>query len=145
MKNVLSKVKIRFLSTNENIFNKKGKEAKILDFKILKIIGIGKEFGQLYLLEGKESHKKYIVKALDKRIGNYNEENRYFKNSIEEIFKINNPNIIKLFGHYEDNIYCYFLLENISAFFELYNFILVYNNTYKSQIKERKIIIAKLM
>ena len=145
MENVLSNVKIRFLSTNENIFNIKGREAKISDFNILKKKGIGKEFGQLYLLEGKESHKKYIVKALDKRIGNYNEENHYFKNSIEEIFKINNPNIIKLFGHYEDNNYCYFLLENISALSELYDFILVYNYILKNKIKERENIIAKLM
>ena len=42
------------------------------------------------------------------------EETPYFKREIEVMYKVHHPNVVKLYGHFEDNNYCYFLMKYIS-------------------------------
>ena len=41
-------------------------------------------------------------------------EKPYFRREIEVMYKIHHPNVVKLYGHFEDNNYCYFIMEYIS-------------------------------
>ena len=42
------------------------------------------------------------------------EEKPYFRREVEVMYKIHHPNVVKLYGHFEDNNYCYFVMEYIS-------------------------------
>ena len=88
----LNEVKKRILPISESV--KKGfeSEAKITDFEILKSLA-SDENGHLILVRHKETKAEY---------------------AIEEKYKVHHKNIVKLFGHFEDNNYCYFIMEYIS-------------------------------
>jgi serine/threonine protein kinase len=56
----------------------------------------------------------YAIKAIDKKDKTNIEEKPYFRRELEVMYKIHHPNVVKLFGHFEDNNYCYFIMEYIS-------------------------------
>ena len=112
-KPILNNVKNRFLPISETISKGLEPEAKISDFDIKKELGSG-AFGHVYLVIHKQTNAQYAIKAIDKRNKMNVEESPYFKREIEVMYKVHHPNVVKLYGHFEDNNYCYFLMEYIS-------------------------------
>ena len=113
MSEQLNKVKNRFLPIPESVAKGLEREPKITDFEILKEFGRG-SFGSVYLVRHKQTKAEYAIKAIDKSDKTNQEEYPFFRKGIEVIYKIHHPNIVKLFGHFEDNNYCYFIMEYIS-------------------------------
>ena len=107
------KLKIRLLPLSESVSKGLEPETKINDFDILKELGSG-AFGHVYLVTHKTTNAQYAIKAIDKRNKANLDEQKYFCREIEIMYKVNHPNIVKLYGHFEDNNYCYFLMEYIS-------------------------------
>ena len=109
----LNTVKSRFLPIPESASKGLEHEAKITDFEILKELGSG-SFGNVYLVKHKKTGAEYAIKAIDKRNKTNQEEKPYFRREVEVMYKIHHPNVVKLYGHFEDNNYCYFIMEYIS-------------------------------
>ena len=109
----INNVKIRFLPTPESALKCLEPEPKITDFDILKELGNG-SFGRVFLVRHKKTKVKYAIKAIDKQNRTNIEEKPYFRRELEVMYKIHHPNVVKLFGHFEDNKYCYFIMEYIS-------------------------------
>ena len=109
----INNVKNRFLPIPESVEKGLEPEPKITDFKIIKELGAG-SFGHVYLVRHKATNVEYAIKAIDKRNKANQEEKPYFRREIEVMYKIHHPNVVKLYGHFEDNNYCYFLMEYIS-------------------------------
>jgi len=134
----INNVKNRFLPIPESVAQGLEREPKITDFKIIKELGAG-SFGHVYLVTHKETKVQYAIKAIDKRNKSNIEEKPYFRREVEVMYKIHHPNVVKLYGHFEDNNYCYFIMEYISK-----------GNVYSliSQDKKKRInaqIVASLM
>ena len=106
-------VKNRFLPLPETVSKGLEPEPKITDFQIIKELGAG-SFGHVYLVTHKGTKAQYAIKAIDKRNKTNQEEKPYFRREIEVMYKIHHPNVVKLYGHFEDNNYCYFIMEYIS-------------------------------
>ena len=109
----INNVKNRFLPIPESVASGLEPEPKITDFTITKELGSG-SFGRVYLVTHKKTKVQYAIKAIDKRDKTNIEEKPYFRREVEVMYKIHHPNVVKLFGHFEDNNYCYFIMEYIS-------------------------------
>ena len=109
----INNVKNRFLPIPESVAKGLEPEPKITDFTITKELGSG-SFGRVYLVTHKKTKVQYALKAIDKRDKTNIEEKPYFRREVEVMYKIHHPNVVKLFGHFEDNNYCYFIMEYIS-------------------------------
>ena len=109
----VNNVKNRFLPIPESVAKGLEPEPKITDFSIIKELGSG-SFGRVYLVTHKKTKAQYAIKAIDKRDKTNIEEKPYFRREVEVMYKIHHPNVVKLFGHFEDNNYCYFIMEYIS-------------------------------
>jgi aurora kinase len=109
-----NQVSNRFLPLPESYTKGLESEPKISDFTLIKELGTG-TFGRVLLVQHKLTQAQYAIKAIDKRnIVNYQERN-YFRREIEIMYRIHHPNVVKLFGHFEDNTYCYFIMEYIEG------------------------------
>ena len=106
-------VKIRFLPIPPSVSAKLEPEAKINDFEVKSVLGEG-SFGKVYHVKHKKTGGIYAIKAIDKRNKNNQEGRPYFRREIEIMYKVNHPNIVRLFSHFEDDDYCYFVMEYIS-------------------------------
>ena len=102
----------RFLPIPESVLKGLESEPKISDFILIKEIGTG-SFGRVLLVQHKLTQAKYAIKAIDKRNKNNIQEKPYFRREIEIMYRVHHPNVVKLFGHFEDTNYCYFLMEYI--------------------------------
>ena len=109
----INNVKNRFLPIPESVAKGLEPEPKITDFTIIKELGAG-SFGHVYLVTHKKTKVQYAIKAIDKRNKTNIEEKPYFRREVEVMYKIHHPNVVKLYGHFEDNNYCYFIMEYIS-------------------------------
>ena len=109
-----NQVENRFLPLPESYTKGLESEPKISDFTLIKELGTG-SFGRVLLVQHNITQAQYAIKAIDKRnIVNYQERN-YFRREIEIMYRIHHPNVVKLFGHFEDNTYCYFIMEYIEG------------------------------
>ena len=108
----INEVKNRFLPIPESVAKGLEPEPKITDFTIEKELGAG-SFGHVYLVTHKKTKAKYAIKAIDKRNKTNIEEKPYFRREVEVMYKIHHPNVVKLYSHFEDNNYCYFIMEYI--------------------------------
>ena len=104
----------RFLPIPEGVLKGLESEAKIEDFKILKVLGSG-SFGRVLLAQHKITQVKYAIKAIDKTTQVNIQEKPYFRREIEIMYRVHHPNVVKLFGHFEDNKYCYLIMEYIQG------------------------------
>ena len=113
MSSEFNNVKQRFLPINESALQGLEHETRITDFLIINERGEHENncLYHVYLIKHKETQVEYIIKAFDKRQLPHYAESPYFKKGIEIIYNINHPNISKYFGHFEDNLYCYFIME----------------------------------
>ena len=110
---IINEVKNRFLPIPKSVSECLEPETKINDFNIIKELGSG-AFGNVYLVEHIKTKAQFAIKAIDKRNKSNLDEKPYFRREVEVMYKVNHPNIVKLYGHFEDNNYCYFLMEYIS-------------------------------
>jgi aurora kinase len=108
----INKVTNRFLPLTESVINGLEPEATIKDFTILSTIG-GGSFGKVFLVSHNKTKSKYAIKRISKLDKNNQEGKTYFKREIEIMYKIHQSNIVRLFNHFEDNEYCYFVMEYI--------------------------------
>ena len=106
-------VKNRFLPKPQSVLKGLEPEPKIKDFEILKELGNG-SFGRVFLARHNKTRVLYAIKAIDKKNKTNIEEKPYFRRELEVMYKIHHPNVVKLFGHFEDNNYCYFIMEYIN-------------------------------
>ncbi len=111
-KMILNKVKNRFLFISPSVKNCLEPEAKITDFEILDKIGEG-SFGKVYRVKHRKTGAIYAIKSIDKLNKNNQEGKPYFRREIEIMYKIHHPNIVRLFGHFEDDANIHFVLEYI--------------------------------
>ena len=102
----------RFLPIPGTVLKGLESEPKISDFTILKELGAG-SYGRVILVQHKITQAKYAIKCIDKRNKVNIEEKPYFRREIEITYRVHHPNVVKLFGHFEDNKYCYFIMEYI--------------------------------
>ena len=108
----LNSVKNRFLPLSESVRLGLEPEPKITDFKKKKEIGSG-SFGRVYLATHIKTNVDYAIKVIDKRNKINIEGKPYFRREIEIMSKIRHPNCVRLFGNFEDENYCYFIMEYI--------------------------------
>ena len=116
-----NKVYNRFLPISQTVLKGLEREPKITDFTLIKELGCG-SFGRVLLVQHKKTQAQYALKAIDKRIKDNIEEKDYFRREIEIMYRINHPNVVKLFGHFEENTFCYFIMEYIPKG-NLYSFV----------------------
>ena len=102
----------RFLPIPESVSKHLEPEPKLSDFTVIKELGSG-SFGHVILAQHKITQVKYAIKAIDKRNKVNIKEMPYFIREIEIMYRVHHPNVVKLFGHFEDNNYCYFIMEYI--------------------------------
>ncbi len=88
-------------------------EPNASDFTKIKDLGAG-SFGTVYLAEHNKTKVKYAIKRIDKKDKTNIEETPYFRREIEIMYKIRHPNVVRLYGHFEDDRYIYFVMEYVS-------------------------------
>ena len=96
-------------------------EPKISDFKIIKELGKG-SYGRVLLVQHNKTKAKYALKTIEKRLLVDIEDRNQFLREVEIMYKLRHPNVVKLFGHFEDNTYCYLLMEYVEGG-ELFSYI----------------------
>ena len=109
---LLNDVKNRFLSLPISSVAGLEHEPQISDFEFIKNLGIG-TFGKVDLVSHKKTKAKYALKYIDKTDPENLEEKVNFNREVEIMYKLNHPNIVKLYGHFEDDNYCYFIMQYI--------------------------------
>ena len=102
----------RFLPIPESVQKGLEPEPKFSDFIVIKQLGSG-SFGHIVLAQHKITNAQYAIKVIDKRNTTNIREMPYFIREIEIMYLVHHPNVVKLFGHFEDNNYCYFIMEYI--------------------------------
>ena len=112
--NLQNNVSNRFLPVPESVLKGLEHEPKITDFTLIKELGTG-SFGRVLLVQHNITQAQYAIKAIDKRSQANIQERIYFRREIEIMYRIHHPNVVKLFGHFEDNTYCYFIMEYIEG------------------------------
>ena len=137
-KKELNNVKNRFLPKPQSVLKGLESEPKIKDFEIIKQLGCG-SFGRVIMARHVKTRVLYAIKAIDKKDKTNIEERPYFRRELEVMYKIHHPNVVKLFGHFEDNNYCYFIMEYISKG-NVYNYLTL---DKKRQISTKEV--AKIM
>ena len=108
----LNDVKNRFLVLPKSAVEGLEHEPKKSDFNIIKELGEG-SFGTVNLVSHKKTKAVYALKAIDKSVPENIEQKANFNREVEIMYKLNHPNIVKLYGHFEDEKYCYFLMQYI--------------------------------
>lgn len=111
-KPITNKVKNRFLFISPSVQKALEPESKITDFEILDKLGEG-SFGKVYKAKHKKTNVIYAIKSIDKLNKNNQEGKPYFRREIEIMYKVKHPNIVRLYGHFEDDQNIYFVLEYI--------------------------------
>ena len=109
---LLNDVKKRFLSLPKSAVEGLEHEPKKSDFNFIKELGVG-SFGTVYLVSHKKTKAKYALKAIDKTVPENIAEKKIFNREVEIMYKLSHPNIVKLYGHFEDEKYCYFIMQFI--------------------------------
>ena len=115
LENLNSKIKInsvtnRFLPINKSVLNGLEPEPKLSDFEMIKPIGKG-SFGNVIHVRHKQTMVEYAIKIINKQDKANLGGKPYFRREIEIMYKLHHPNCVKLYGHFEDENCCYFIME----------------------------------
>ena len=92
-----NKVVSRFLPITKSVLEGLEPEPKITDFTLIKELGEG-SFSRVLLVQHNITQAQYAIKAIDKRNKDNVEEKDYFKREAEIMYRINHPNVVKLYG-----------------------------------------------
>ena len=122
----LNPVNNRFLPLPRSSVEELEHEPNISDFYIIKEIGEG-SYAKVYLAIHKQTKVKYAIKAIDKLNIENKKEKSCFNREVEIMYKLDQPNIAKLYAHFEDSKFCYLLMQYIPN-----------GNAYDLLIKKRK-------
>ena len=79
-------------------------------------------YGRVLLVQHNKTKAKYALKTIEKRLLVDIEDRNQFLREVEIMYKLRHPNVVKLFGHFEDNTYCYLLMEYVEGG-ELFSYI----------------------
>ena len=104
----------RILPIAQSVLKGLEPERKLSDFNIIKELDSG-TYGRIFLAEHKLTLAKYAIKTIDKRIHTNEKGQAYFKREIEIMYRFHHSNVVKLFGHFEDENFCYFIMEYIKG------------------------------
>ena len=96
------------LSVSENLED----VPKITDFNFISNIGSG-GIANVKLYEHKKTKAQYAIKLIDKIKIENKAHKELFAREVEMMYKINHPNIVKLYNHFEDENNCYLIMEYI--------------------------------
>ena len=114
MENINSKyindVKDRYLPLPRSVVEEYEHEPNMSDFETIKKLGYG-SFGKIYLVMHKKTRAKYALKIINKSDDIREEQKKYCKKEVEILYKCNHPNIVKLYGHFEDKDSLYYVME----------------------------------
>ena len=108
----LNKVNNRFLPLPRSALEELEHEPNISDFDIIKELGEG-SYAKVYLVMHKKTKVKYAIKAIDKLNIENKKEKSCFNREVEIMYKLDHPNIAKLYSHFEDNKFCYLIMQYI--------------------------------
>ena len=133
--NVTTSSPERFLQIPPSVA--KGLEPKPSRSDFIEEAFLGKgSYGRVTLSRHKKTQAQYAIKAIDKRTKINKDSKQYFKREVEIMYKIRHPNVVRLFGHFEDETYCYFIMEYINKG-SLYNLLL---NKKKQPLEEKQVV-----
>ena len=131
---IINNVLNRYLPVTQSVKLGLESEPRLSDFKIIKQLGIG-SFGRVLLVQHNKTKVQYALKVLDKGKQMNEQDKENFLREVEIMYKIHHPNIVKLFGHFEDNENCYLLMEYVDKG-ELFSYI---PENGKSKITTREV------
>ena len=131
---IINNVLNRYLPVTQSVKLGLESEPRLSDFKIIKQLGIG-SFGRVLLVQHNKTKVQYALKVLDKGKQMNEQDKENFLREVEIMYKIHHPNIVKLFGHFEDNENCYLLMEYVDKG-ELFSYI---QENGKSKITTREV------
>ena len=103
----------RFLPVPESVLKGLEKEPSISDFTIIREIGSG-SFGRVLLVKHNKTKIEYAIKLIDKKNKQNINGKPYFRREIEIMYKIHHSNVVRLFCHFEDEEFCYFVMEYVN-------------------------------
>ena len=86
------------------------KEWKKEDFTVLKQLGAGR-FATVYSAVEKKSNLKVAIKEIPKKLISNHDFQHQVRREVEIHSRLNHPNIIKLFGYFQDNKNIYLVME----------------------------------
>ena len=112
-KKFFNDVKHRFLPLLRSATEELEHEPNISDFEIKRELGIG-SYGNVYLVNHKKTKAEYALKIINKLDQLNQQDKAYFNREVEIMYKLNHPNIIKLYSHFEDYNNCYIVMQYIS-------------------------------
>ena len=69
----------------------------------------------MLLVQHKITQAIYAIKAIDKHTQASIQDQIYFRREIEIMYRVHHPNVVKLYGHFEDDTYCYFIMEYVDG------------------------------
>ncbi|MCQ2817514.1 MAG: protein kinase [archaeon] len=105
-----------FLPQAEAVKRGYEEESKISDFTVIKKLGVG-GFGEVNLCVYNNTKKEYAVKKMDKQkmiLQNQNAK-AMFRREVEIMNKVHHKHIVKLYTQFEDENYCYLVMEYIKG------------------------------
>ena len=111
-KSLLNPVKNRFLPLPRSAVEGLEHEPTLDDFDFIKELGFG-SFGEVHLAVHKKTKAQYAIKVINKLLPDNLEEKANFSREVEIMYKLDHPNIVKLYGHFEDQDFCYFIMQYI--------------------------------
>ena len=106
----LNDVKNRFLPLPRSAVEGLEHEPKQSDFEFIEELGEG-TFGTVYLASHKKTKAKYAIKSIDKSEPENLAEKKNFNREVEIMYKLNHPNIVKLYEVKETPQYFYLVTE----------------------------------
>ena len=109
----INKVSNRFLPLCPSVKCGLEPEPKVSDFHFIKELGSG-SFGRVMLVMHKKTKCQYAIKVINKQNKSNIEGQPYFRREIEIMYKLHHQNCVRLFGHFEDEKNCYFIMEYVS-------------------------------
>lgn len=112
LKDKVNPVKNRVLFLSPSVASGEEREARKEDFESLSSSNIGSGgFGKVYKVKHKISGNVYAIKVINKAKIIESGMTEQIKLEVQIMYKLDHPNIIKLFNHFEDNDSFYLVLE----------------------------------
>jgi aurora kinase len=82
----------------------------MLDFNVYEILGKG-SFGRVVEVSSKSTNQRYALKIVEKGPVDRSGQQDQLLNEISILQRLSHPNIIRLYGYFEDQKYLYLILE----------------------------------